>query len=146
MTKLCTPHPFALASPLVAKVDLVLYMLQCLYTCIVSICFKCFICFKRTLQVFYLDVTYITLVYTCCKRIFQLFHLVSVYCSRCCSPHVLTCGHARATCTHPTGPISVMQANSNSRTCTQWTASAQMVEHFLVKVHVRMQSARAGQH
>ena len=43
----------------VAKVDLVLHMLQRPYTYAASVCFKCFSCFKRTLQVFYLDVAYV---------------------------------------------------------------------------------------
>jgi hypothetical protein len=85
-------------------------------------------------------------IHICCKHMFQLFHLVSVCCSRCCSPRALTCEHARAARTHPALPISIMQASSNSRTCTQRTVSAQMAEHFLVKVHACMQSVRAGQH
>jgi hypothetical protein len=36
----------------VVKVDLVLHMLLWLYTC-----FKCFVCFRHMLQVFYLDVS-----------------------------------------------------------------------------------------
>jgi hypothetical protein len=43
------------------KVDLVLHMLQGLYTYVASVCFKCFCCFKRTLEVFYLDVAYVAL-------------------------------------------------------------------------------------
>jgi hypothetical protein len=46
---------------------------------------------------------------------------------------------AHTCCTHPA--ISVMQASSNSRMYTQQTVSAQMAEHFLVKVHARMQIA-----
>jgi hypothetical protein len=71
----------------------------------------------------------------CCKRMFQLFHLVSLCCSRCCSPRALTRGHARAARTHPALLISVMQASSNSRMCTQRAVNAQMAEHSLVKVH-----------
>jgi DNA-directed RNA polymerase subunit N (RpoN/RPB10) len=36
------------------------WMLQWLYAYVVSVCFKCFSCFKRMLQVFYLDVAYVT--------------------------------------------------------------------------------------
>jgi hypothetical protein len=64
---------------------------------------------------------FISDVIICCKR---MFHLVSVRCSRCYSPRALTHGHARAACTHLTLPISVMQASSNSSTCTQRTVSA----------------------
>jgi hypothetical protein len=42
--------------------------------------------------------------------------------------------------------ISVIHASSSSKMCTERTVSAQMAEHFLVEVHARMQSARAGQH
>jgi hypothetical protein len=34
-------------------------MLQWLYTYVASVCFKCFSCFRRMLQVFYLDVAYV---------------------------------------------------------------------------------------
>ena len=81
-----------------------------------------------------------------CKRMFQLFYLVSVCCSRCCSPRALTREHARAARTHLALPTSVMHVSTSSRTCTQRVVSAQMVEHSLVKVHARMPSARAGQH
>jgi hypothetical protein len=58
----------------VAKVDLVLHMLQWLYTCVTIICFKCFSCFKRMLQVFHLDVAYIAVVMQiCCNCVFQCF-------------------------------------------------------------------------
>jgi hypothetical protein len=39
-----------------------------------------------------------------------MFHLVSVCCSRCCSPRALTRGHTRAARTHPALPISVIRA------------------------------------
>jgi hypothetical protein len=44
----------------------------------------------------------------------------------------------RSARTHRALPISIMRANSNSRTCTQRTVSIQMVEHSLIKVHARM--------
>jgi hypothetical protein len=45
----------------VAKVDRILHMLQWLYTYVASVYFKCFICFfRRMLQVFYLDVAYVS--------------------------------------------------------------------------------------
>jgi hypothetical protein len=119
-------------------------MLQWLYTYIASVCSKCFTYFRRMLQVFYLNVTVV--IHTCCKCMFQLFHLVLVRCSRCCSPRALTRGHACAARTHRVLPISIMQASSNSRTCTQQAVSVQMTEHSLVKVHARMQSAKAGQY
>jgi hypothetical protein len=85
-------------------------------------------------------------IHLCCKRMFPLFHPVSICCSRCCSPRALTRGHAHAARTHPALSIFVMWVRSNSRTCTQRAVSAQMAEHSLVKVHARMLSARAGQH
>jgi hypothetical protein len=54
----CMLHIFHLD---VAKVDLVLHMLQWLYTYVASVCIKCFSCFKCMLQVFYLDVAYVVL-------------------------------------------------------------------------------------
>jgi hypothetical protein len=52
--------------------------------------FKMLICFKRILQVFYLDVAYVTVaIHICCKRMFQIFHLfqsyvaASVSCCKC---------------------------------------------------------------
>ena len=41
----------------VAKVDLVLHMLLWLHTHVSNTCFKCFICFRRMLQAFHLDVS-----------------------------------------------------------------------------------------
>jgi hypothetical protein len=116
------------------------------YTRMLQVCFsnasvvssRCCICccsYTRMLQVYVVNVSpishvrckcfiwillYIAMViYICCKRLFQLFHLILVCCSRCCSPHALTHGHARAARTHLALPISVMRANSNSQTCTQ---------------------------
>jgi hypothetical protein len=37
-----------------------LHMLHWLYTYVASVCLKCFIYFKRMLQVFYLDVAYVS--------------------------------------------------------------------------------------
>jgi hypothetical protein len=66
--------------------------------------------------------------------------------SRCCSPRVLTHGHAHTTCTHLALAISVIQASSNNRTCTQWAISAQTAEHSPVKsacAHAERQSGPA---
>jgi hypothetical protein len=124
-----------------------LHILQWLYMYVVSVCSKCFTYFKYMLQVFYLDVAYVVVViHICCKRVFQLFHLVSICCSRCCSPCTMTHRHARVASTHPVLPIFVMRVSSNNRTCTQRAISAQIVEHPLVKVHACMQSAKVGQH
>jgi hypothetical protein len=50
-----------------------LHMLQWLYTYVANVCFKCN-CFKRMLQVFYLDVAYVALaIHICGKCIFQMF-------------------------------------------------------------------------
>ena len=50
---------------------------------------KCFSCFKRMLQVFYLDVTYVAMaIHICCKCMFRMFQLFQTYVvgvlSRCC--------------------------------------------------------------
>jgi hypothetical protein len=56
----------------VSKVDLLLHMLQWLYTYVASECFKYFICFKHMLQLSY--VVYVLMViHVCCKCVFQLF-------------------------------------------------------------------------
>ena len=83
----CMLHTFHLN---VAKVDLVLHILQLLYTYGASVCFKCFGCFKRMLQVFYLDIAYVApAIHVCYKCIFQIFQLFQTYVanilSRCCS-------------------------------------------------------------
>jgi hypothetical protein len=73
-----------------------IWMLQWLYTYVVSVCFKYFSCFKRILQVFY-DVAYVVLaIHICCKCMFQMFQLFQTYiasvsvlsgCCICCSGH-----------------------------------------------------------
>jgi hypothetical protein len=96
------------------------------------------------LQVFYLDVAYVAvIIHICCKH---MFHLVSICCSRCCSPRALTCRHARTARTRPVLPIFVMWASSNSRKCTQRAISARMAEHSQVKVHVCMMQNCAPLH
>jgi hypothetical protein len=61
----------------VAKVDLVLHMLQWLYTYVASVCFKCF---KHMFQVFYLDIAYVAAaIHVCRKCMFQMFHLFQTY-------------------------------------------------------------------
>jgi hypothetical protein len=69
----CMLHMFHLN---IVKINLVLYILQWLYTCVVSICFKGFSCFKHMLQVFHLDVAYIAVaIHICCNCVFQMFQL-----------------------------------------------------------------------
>jgi hypothetical protein len=91
----------------VAKVDLVLHMLQWLMlqvyvsnvSAVSNICCKCFIwilhicwnsytyvasvrfiCFRRMLQVFYLDVPSVSVaIHVCCKRLFKMFQLFQTY-------------------------------------------------------------------
>jgi hypothetical protein len=54
-----------------------LHMSQWLYTYVANVCSKCFTCFRRMLQVFYLDVAYAAVViYICCKHMFQLFRML----------------------------------------------------------------------
>jgi hypothetical protein len=67
------------------------------------VCYKCFI---------WMLLYDAVVIHICCKYMFQLFHLVSVCCSRCCSPRALTRGHARAARTHSALPISVMRART----------------------------------
>jgi hypothetical protein len=64
----------------IAKVYLVLRMLQWIYTYVSSVCFNCFCCFKHMLQVFYLDIAYVAVaIHVCCKCIFQMFYLFQIY-------------------------------------------------------------------
>jgi hypothetical protein len=73
----CMLHTFYLN---IAKVDFVLHMLQRPYTYVVSVCFKCFSCFKRMLQVFCLYIVYVALtIHVCCKCMFQMFYLFQTY-------------------------------------------------------------------
>jgi hypothetical protein len=61
----------------VAKIDLVLHVLQRLYTYVASVCFNCF---KRMLQVFCLNIAYVAAaIHVCCKCMFQVFHLFKTY-------------------------------------------------------------------
>ena len=67
----CMLHMFYLD---VVKVDMVLHMLQWLYTCVTSVCFKCFSCFKCMLQVFHLDVAYVAMaIHVYCNSVFEMF-------------------------------------------------------------------------
>jgi hypothetical protein len=65
----------------VAKVDLVL---QSIYTYIASVCFNCF---KRMLQVFYLDIAYVGVaIYVCCNsQCFTCFRPMLLCLSGCCN-------------------------------------------------------------
>jgi hypothetical protein len=55
----------------VVKIDMVLHMLQWLYTYIVNVCFKFFVCM---LQLFYLDIAYIAVaIHVFCKCISKYF-------------------------------------------------------------------------
>ena len=58
---------------------------------VLNACTKCFRCFIRMLQAFYLnvakldlDVAYVAMtIHACFKRMFQVFHLFSVACCKC---------------------------------------------------------------
>jgi hypothetical protein len=52
-------------------------MLQWLYVYVVRVYSKCFICFKRMLQVFYLDVAYFPMAML--QSMFQIFDLFQTY-------------------------------------------------------------------
>jgi hypothetical protein len=45
-----------------------------IYTHVASVLFGCCICFTHILQVFYLDVAYVS--HICCDSMFQMFHYV----------------------------------------------------------------------
>jgi hypothetical protein len=49
----------------------------CFHTNVASVCSKCFIHFTCMLQVFYLDVTYVS--HRCCTHLFQIFHMFQTY-------------------------------------------------------------------
>jgi hypothetical protein len=88
----CMLHMFYLD---VTKVDLLLHMLQWLYTYVASVCFKCFSCLKHMSQVYLSryciccsDYTYILQVYVpnvshvsdlCCKRFIWMLHIFQTY-------------------------------------------------------------------
>jgi hypothetical protein len=80
----CVLHMFHLD---VAKVDLVLHMLQGLYTYVVSVCFKClavsnicYKCFIRILHMLQWLYMYVTSVcFTCFRPMLQMFYLDVVY-------------------------------------------------------------------
>jgi hypothetical protein len=55
-----------------------LYILQVFQRHVASVCSKCFICFRRTLQAFfYLDVAHVS--HICCKSMFEMFQLFQSY-------------------------------------------------------------------
>jgi hypothetical protein len=57
--------------------------LECCTCCqryVASVYSKCLIYFRRMLQVFYLDVPYISVaIHICCKRLFKIFRLFQTY-------------------------------------------------------------------
>jgi hypothetical protein len=67
----------------VAKVDSDVAFVAMAIHGVASVCSKCFICFRRMLQVFYLDVAYVASVcfkyFNCFRRMLrQVFHVPSV--------------------------------------------------------------------
>jgi hypothetical protein len=84
-------------------------------------------------------------IHICCKRMFQFSSpRFSMLQQVLLSTRIDS--RARKRCMQAVLPIFVMRASSNSRACMQRVVNAQTAEHFLVKVYVRMQSTRAGQH
>jgi hypothetical protein len=90
--KRCEPLPISAAEqlPLVNSTRRRAYilpsskeMLRCAEMHVASVCIKCFICFRRMLQVFQIDVAkldrdvaYVAMVvHVCCKGLFPVFHL-----------------------------------------------------------------------
>ena len=79
----------------VVKVDLILHILQLLYMCVASVCFKCFSYFRGILLVFYLNVIYVAMpINICCTIMFPMFHMFRMYvnvlsrCCICCSAYI----------------------------------------------------------
>ena len=70
----CMLHMFNLD---VAKVDLLLHMLQWLYKYVASVCSKYSTYFRHMLQVFYLDIAYVAVVIHICFNCFTWFHYVA---------------------------------------------------------------------
>jgi hypothetical protein len=99
-----------------------LNMLHWLYTYVVSVCFKCFICFKRILQVFYLDVAYVAmLIHIYCKRIIvKISSVLNVCCNKCFMLQVFH-EQARQEGAGEGGPLG----HSGSRMCAGSEASAE---------------------
>jgi hypothetical protein len=103
-----------------------------LYTYLTTVCFwMCiYICM---LQLYVLNI--LAILDVCCRSFIWMLHMFYMYVSmvslyfsmlkQVLLPHALTCRHARTACTHPALPISVMQASSISRACTQWLVDAQ---------------------
>jgi hypothetical protein len=71
-------------------------MLHWLYTYVANVCFKCFSCFKRTLQVFYLDVTYVALpIHMLQEYVVNVSSVSDVCCSKCFSCNMSARGRRR---------------------------------------------------
>jgi hypothetical protein len=69
----------------VASCKRFIWILKWLYTYVASVCSKCFNCFRLMLQVFYLDVAYVTVaIHICCKAyVLNVSHVSNVFCSKC---------------------------------------------------------------
>jgi len=80
-------------------------MFQWLYTYVATIYSKCFICFRRMLQVFYLDVAYVAVaIHMLQAYVANIAPISDVYCRSASSGNISRCGkraHAKAvpTCT-----------------------------------------------
>jgi hypothetical protein len=98
--------------------------------CFLSGCYICCSGYTCTLQVFYLFQTYVAsvlsdvayvaaVIHICCKRMFQLFHIVSVCCNRCSSLHALIRGQAHVApgTLAPSGMVPHDRACSRLNTC-----------------------------
>jgi hypothetical protein len=60
-------------------------MFHLFFRCTLQVCLSRYcICFTYTLQVFYLDIAYVYNVFKCFIRMFQVFHLSSDVCYKCC--------------------------------------------------------------
>jgi hypothetical protein len=74
-----------------------------------------------------------------------VFHILPYF--RCMLQHLLlptrSDSWACTCCTHLAIVVYLCHASPNSQTCTQWTVSAQMAEHSLVKAHAERQRGPA---
>jgi hypothetical protein len=91
----CAPHAAStrLHWTAVSRSDIV-YVAMTIYVCC-KCKFQVFICFKRMLQVFYLDIAYVAVaIQVCCKCMFQIFNLFQTYVASVSSGYCIYCNVA----------------------------------------------------
>ena len=86
-------------------------MLHWLYTYVAIVYFKYFSCFKRMLQVFYLDVAYVAVaIPICCKRMFVNVSFISDVCFSKCFVLLVLHNQTREVGVDEGGPACVREA------------------------------------